>query len=212
MPSRGKHRKRGTPRGRTLDNGADPYRLVRYSHIFSAAVREVLELSLLKHTTQIPLTLHQFQLLKLMVVNGKHQVGQVAHFLGVSAPAATKNIDKLEGLGLVQRSALKGDRRASLLSVSAKGRRLVRRYEELKADRLATILESFTSEEISRFVRLLQRFSIQLYQSEKPDNGACLRCSAYIEDHCPVGQVRGGCPYQDARSDGTREVEEAPTA
>lgn len=194
------------PRKGAGNGTPDPFRLVRYSHIFASAVREVLESSLLKETTSLPLSQPQFQLLKLMAINGKHQVGQVATFLGVSAPAATKNIDKLERLGLVMRSALEGDRRATLLSVSAKGRTLVRRYEELKADRLAPILEGFTAEEIERLTKLLQRFAILLYESARPSSGACLRCSAYIEEGCPVGHVRGGCPYQDART--RQEIEE----
>ncbi len=53
-----------------------------------------------------------------MTLNGRHQAGELAEFLGVSAPAATKNIDKLERFGLVVRSPSKGDRRATQLSAS----------------------------------------------------------------------------------------------
>jgi DNA-binding MarR family transcriptional regulator len=183
--------------------GSDELRLVRYSHIFASAVREILELKLLREASAMPLTLSQFHLLKLMFLNGRHQVGEVADFLGVSPPAATKNIDKLEALGLVVRSPSKGDRRATLLSVSPKGRRLVRRYEELKAARLSPVLKKFGTEEREQFTRLLERFSLSLLEKElageHDHDGVCLRCDAYIQAGCPVGRLRGGCPYQTAR-------------
>jgi len=180
-------------------HGRGLLRILRYSHIFASAVREVLESKLLKEPTPLSLTLSQFHLLKLMSYNGQHQIGEVADFLGVSPPAATKNIDKLEGFGLLTRTPSKGDRRATLLSASPKGRRLVRKYEELKAARLEPVLKSFSRQEIESLSDLLKRFSVSLYESEEPLDGSCLRCAAYIEKNCPVGHVRGGCPYQEGR-------------
>ena len=144
-----------------------------------------------------------------MSVDGRHQLGQVADFLGVSPPAATKNIDKLERLGLVVRTPSKGDRRATLLSVSPKGRRLVRKYEDIKTTRLAPVLEGFQPEELGQFTGYLERFSALLLGLEQNEAGFCLRCAAYIEKGCPVGRIRGGCPYQKVHrkqpSEGTAE-------
>jgi DNA-binding MarR family transcriptional regulator len=180
-------------------SAGEALRLVRYSHIFASAVREVLELKLLRDVCPSPLTLSQFQLLKLMSTNGHHQVGEVADFLGVSPPAATKNIDKLERLGLVVRSPSKGDRRATLLTVSQKGRRLVRKFEDAKAARLSPVLERFQPEEIEQFSRLLERFSVSLLDVKPSGPSFCLRCAAYVEEGCPVGQILGGCPYEKIR-------------
>ena len=176
-------------------------RLVRSSHIFASVVREILDLKVLREASPVSLTLSQFHLLKLVVANGRHQVGEVAEFLGVSPPAATKNIDKLEALGLITRNPCTGDRRATLLSVSPRGRRLVRRYEELKVARLSPVLRKFRAEELEELCRLLERFSLSLLEKElrRDGDGLCLRCDAYIQSGCPVGQLRGGCPYQDAR-------------
>lgn len=179
---------------------ADRLRLVRQSHIFASTVREILELKLLHEASPVSLTLSQLHLLKLMCLNGEHQVGEVADFLGVSPPAATKNIDKLEALKMVARAASKGDRRATLLSVSPKGRALVRRYERLKAARLSPVLEKFRPEEVEQLSRLLERFSLSLLEKELAGgDGACLRCHAYLQSGCPVGRLRGGCPYQTTR-------------
>ena len=58
---------------------------------------------------------------------------------------------------------------------------------------------TFSREEIESLSDLLKRFSVSLYESEEPLDGSCLRCAAYIEKNCPVGHVRGGCPYQEGR-------------
>ena len=178
----------------------DQFRLLRYSHIFASVVREVLEVQLLAEVASDPLTLHQFHLLKLLSANGRHQMGEVAEFLGVSAPAATKNIDKLERLKLVARIPSEDDRRATLLTASTRGRRLVERYEELKTERLAPVFEAFSAEELEQLTRLLERFSLSLIKMEATeDGGLCLRCSAYYDDHCPVQHLQEGCPYQAVR-------------
>jgi DNA-binding MarR family transcriptional regulator len=201
MPRQADH---GRPIGgkpRSAENGDDSARLLRLSHIFSSAVREILELGLLQEVSPHPLTLSQFHVLRLMSFNAVHQLGEVAEFLGVSPPAATKNIDKLERYGLVVRKPSEADRRATELSVSAKGRRLVKAYEQLKADRLIPVFGEFCSEEIGQLATLLERFSVSLLQLATPDSDFCLRCAAYIESGCPVGDVRGGCPFERAREE-----------
>jgi DNA-binding MarR family transcriptional regulator len=170
---------------------------LRYSHLFASVVREILEVKFLDEVTPHSLSLPQFHLLKVITLNGVHQVGEVAVFLGMSPPAATKNIDKLHRLGLILRNPSKGDRRATLISPSAKGRRLVQEYEVLKAKRLSPVLEKFRPEEVNRLVRLLKRFSLSIIRLEDTEEGLCLWCAAYCEDSCPVARIRGGCPAAD---------------
>ena len=107
--------------GQTVEPDAvSLYRFLRYSHIFSAAVREIFESKYLAETCRESISLQQFHLLKLISLNGDHQIGEIAGLLGVSSPAATKNIDKLERLGLVMRTPSPSDRRATLLSVTSR--------------------------------------------------------------------------------------------
>jgi len=180
-------------------------RFLRYCHIFSTAVREILSTKYLAEVTKASLTQSQFHLLKLIALNGGHQLGQVADYLGVSAPAASKNVDKLARLGLVTRSPSVADRRATTLTASARGRGLVHRYEELKAKRLASLLKRFAPDEVEHLSELLERFAVSLLHQERPLRGFCLRCGVYIEEDCPIGRVRGGCPYQKTRGHVPRE-------
>ena len=169
--------------------------VLRRSHIFSSVVREILETRLLEEASPLPLTISQFHILKLMTVTGRHQIGEISTFLGVSAPAITKNVDKLERLGLVVRLPSEDDRRATWLAPSLKGKRLVEKYEELKTKRLHPVLDTFPAEDLERFSEMLERVSVALLRQEETPRGFCLRCAAYIETGCPVGHVRGGCPY-----------------
>jgi len=171
------------------------FAVLRRSHIFSSVVREILETKLLQETTPLPLTISQFHILKLMTVTGRHQIGEISTFLGVSAPAVTKNVDKLERLGLLIRLPSEDDRRATWLAASLKGQRLVEKYEELKAKRLYPVLDEISPGELDRFSEMLERISVALLRREETPRGFCLRCAAYIETGCPVGHVRGGCPY-----------------
>ncbi len=175
------------------------YRLLRHSHIFASVVREVLEVKFLREVTPYAISLSHFHVLKVIAINGDHQVGEVANFLGVSAPAATKSIDKLERLGLIVRTPSKGDRRATMLSPSARGRRLVQKYEDLEAERLSPVLDEFTREEQDLLADLLERFSLSVIEREASSGGLCLRCAAYRDQDCTVGVTRGGCPYQKGR-------------
>jgi len=204
VPARDPPRKKGSGNGRA--DPQDLFNLLRYAHIFSTVVQEILEVKLLGEVSSNPLSLSQFHLLKLISLNGQHQVGQVADFLGVSAPAASKNIDKLERLGLVTRAHSKGDRRAILLASSRKGRKLVKRYEELKARRLTPVLESFSTVDLRRLTHLLERFSVALIDAEERGEDLCFRCSAYFDDNCPVTHYHDDCPYQKVRQVGEESV------
>jgi len=190
----------------------DAFSLIRHAHIFSSAVRETLEIKLLNQIGAAGISLHQFHLLKLITLNGTHQIGEVADFLGVTPPAATKAIDKLEGMGLVARTPSTNDRRATLLSSSRQGRDLVNRYEVLKQQRLEPVLEEFSVDELSQLVDLLERFSLALIRTEGDSEGLCLRCSAYFDQHCPVQHLHNGCPYQKIIADKPRGAAKAEEA
>ena len=197
-------------RARVSDgNGHDDvFRLLRFSHIFASVVREFLELQLLHEVTEEDLSLSQFHLLKLIALDGEHQVGQVAEFLGISPPAATKNIDKMERLGLVSRVPSTGDRRATFLEPSRQGRKLVSRDEALKEDRLEPVLAGFTDKELKHLADLLERFSLRLINAQEPTTQICLRCSAYYDENCPVPHLQDGCPYKQVREHGGTECGE----
>jgi DNA-binding MarR family transcriptional regulator len=176
-------------------------RFLRFSHIFSSAVREILEEKFVREVSPGPLTRAQFRLLKLIALDGDPQVGEVASSLGVSAAATCKNLDTLERLGLVQRCNSPHDRRATLLSVSSKGRRVVRDYERLTSKRVAPVLGDLGQERVDQLCDLLEAVSVELLRREFKGEGTCLRCASYYQNDCPVQDIHGGCPSHAIRGE-----------
>ena len=184
----------------TAEGGRTFFSFLRSSHLFSSAVCETLEALPLREATPLPLTLPHLHLLRLMAGDGPHRLGAVAGFLGISPPAATKNTDKLESLGLVVRTPSKRDRRATLLTLSPAGRRLMQEIDRRKLGHLAPILEAFDPKEIELFSQLLERIAVTLLAKGDLAGDCCLRCAAYIEKGCSVARISGGCSFQDDRS------------
>jgi len=177
--------------------------LARNARIFASAVQEVLEEQVLEEAGQEELSVSNFHLLKLICRHGVHQAGEAAGFLGVSPPAATKNVDKLVRMGLLLRRPSGTDRRVQLVSASPTGQRLVDRCERLKLIRLHRVLPAFRLDEIEQLSSLLERFAAALYRAGRIDGGFCLRCAADVQGQCPVAPIRGGCPYQEGRQSKT---------
>jgi len=165
--------------------------LIRYSHIVSSVVRDILEAEPLEQAGGAGMTPRQFQLLEFIGLSG-HHVDDVARFLRVSPPAATKAVDKLERRGLVVRSSCAGDRRLTLLTCSDRGRELVDRYRKLQMETLAAAMGGLDREEIAG---ALERFARALIQLDATADGPCLRCSGYYDRDCPLQHTQRGCAY-----------------
>jgi DNA-binding MarR family transcriptional regulator len=197
----------GVGRSQRPADNAHLRQFLRSSHIFNAAVRRIIDARDLAESRGFSLTPSQLQLLKLITAEGQRTVSDVGAFLGVTTPAATKCVDKLERLGLLTRTPSTSDRRATMLSSSRAGRRLVRDYESVKRSRLEPALEQFSPGEIDQLTDLLERFAVALFSREKPRGESCRCCAAYIDDDCSIGRLRGGCPFQQPPADRTGEVD-----
>jgi DNA-binding MarR family transcriptional regulator len=168
--------------------------LIRYSHIVSSAVREILESDPLDQAGGAGMTPRQFHLLEFIALAG-HHIDDVAKFLRVSPPAATKAVDKLERRGLVVRGGCAGDRRLTLLACSDEGHQLVARYRTLQQETLASAMAGFDHDELSGLAAMLERYSLALISAESNADGLCLRCSGYYDRDCPLQYTQRGCAY-----------------
>jgi len=196
----------GPSRSRRPADGALVRQFLRSSHIFHSALREIIDARDLAESRGFSLTPSQLQLLKLISVDGQHTVSDVGAFLGVTTPAATKCVDKLERLGLLNRTPSTSDRRATMLSSSSAGRQLVSDYESVKRRRLEPALQEFSPREIDQLTGLLERFAVALFSREMPRGESCRCCAAYIDDDCSIGRLRGGCPFQQPPAGRTGEA------
>ncbi len=169
------------------------YRFLRCGHTLGSLLREILDESFLGNYCPLPLTRVQFCLLKLIFVNCSLQAGEVARYLGVSPAAITKNVDKLEDLGLVVRTVSRKDRRATLLSATDAGGMVVRRYESLKASHVLPAVEDISTETLQELCDVLDGVCVELFERAGGSRGICLRCAGYYEPDCPLRSALGDC-------------------
>jgi DNA-binding MarR family transcriptional regulator len=172
--------------------------LIRFSHIISSAVRQILEEDALREAGGDRMTPRQLHLLEFIAGSG-HHIDDVAKFLRVTPPAATKAVDRLEAFGLVSRSGCPGDRRLTLLTCTEAGTMLVARYRALQNETVTTALAMFTSEEIEAMTSMLERYSTALIAADARGAELCLRCSGYYDKDCPLQHSQRGCAYTTAR-------------
>jgi len=175
------------------------YRFLRYGHILSSLLREFLESDFLEQFCPHKLTRSQFCFLKLIAANSDLQVGELARCLGVSPAASSKNLDRLEELGLVVRETSSEDRRATLLSASDAGRQLVREFERLKAERLAPAVRELGEERTEEFCELLREVCLGLLERTTVADSPCLRCAGYYRPNCVVEELQGECALKPRR-------------
>jgi len=168
-------------------------RFLRCGHILGSLLREILEESYLSQRCAHALTRTQFCLLKLITLNADLHPSEVARYLGVTPSAITKNVNKLENLGLVTREYCTEDRRATLLSVSPDARRVVQEYEDLKLTRIAPVVDSLEENELDELCDLLEGLCVDLLKHGPTRTDACMRCAGYYSTECLVGAVQGDC-------------------
>jgi DNA-binding MarR family transcriptional regulator len=171
---------------------------LHHAHIFASTVREILEEKYLRQATSLEVTVPQLNLLKLIAHNGRHQVGELASFLGVSQAAASKNVDKLVRLKLITREVQQSDRRAASLSLTSRGKSVIHKYESLKEEKLKKILESLPPEDLSTLMQGLEKVAHLILEKEL-DRNRCMRCSAYYVKSCRLKPICGECLYLQTR-------------
>lgn len=135
--------------------------LMRTSNLVSTAIGDALEREPLREAGGEGMTLRQLQLLE-FIGSAVHHIDDVARFLGVTPPAATKAVDKLESLGLVSRASSPGDRRITLLTCSEAGELLVERVRWRQQQMLARAMDPFTDRDIDELTHLLERYALAL--------------------------------------------------
>jgi DNA-binding MarR family transcriptional regulator len=175
------------------------HRFLRYGHVLRSLLREFLEEDFLRQICPHRLTRSQFCFLKLIAANSDLQVGELARSIGVSAAAASKNLDKLERLDLVIRETSSEDRRAILLSASPEGRRLVGDYERHKAARLMPVIDTLGEEKTGILCDLLEEVCTGILARVEEPRETCLRCAGYYRPDCVFEEFQGECALKPRR-------------
>lgn len=117
-------------------------------------------------------------------------VGELAHCLGISNPAATKAIDRLVEKELVTRVENPGDRRTLIITLSETGEAALSAFLTGRQQTLDKIIEKLRPEERRAFRRGMRAFMTAAFLD---DHGriarACLHCGEEHREDCLVNQA-----------------------
>lgn len=107
----------------------------------------------------VEVTLAQHRVLVLLASRGSHTVGQVAREIGVDQSNASRILDRLERLDLVERSRSRTDGREVAASLLPRGREVVDAVSKAREQELATLLTELTTSERRAVTRGLTAFN-----------------------------------------------------
>ena len=85
---------------------------------------------------------------------GGARVGELAGGIGIDETTATRLVDRLEALGLVERQSLKGDRRVTIVRLTASGEKVVGEVARRREQFFSEVLAALEPEERAELVRL----------------------------------------------------------
>ncbi len=100
----------------------------------------------------------QFRILD-MVENLTDKPSEIARMLGVSPPAISALLEKLEEKSLLQRHFSTADRRRVILVLTGEGKRIVQRVDAQRRRRLGKVLRNMQREEREGLERALVAFN-----------------------------------------------------
>lgn len=102
------------------------------------------------------------QLVRTILANGPVRVTDLAAWQGVDKSTITPQVRRLEEAGLVKRGSDPADRRAALLSVTARGRRVCKRMDASAVAFISDVLSDWSDKDRSTFASLFDRFADDL--------------------------------------------------
>ncbi len=188
-----------SPAGKGRDLERD---LTMSAFVFAAAVCEVFESLSAAEAAAARMTTTHLKLLYLIARAGRRTVGDAAEFLGVSSAAASKTVDKLVRDGLLRRSRASEDRRASLLSATAAGRKLVASYAQARRRAARLFLDEFSDRELRTASRILDRLAEAIVCCVDEPKKVCMRCGTCSREDCRFKALgQGTCIYQSRTGD-----------
>jgi len=94
-------------------------------------------------------------------------VVELANLVGRDHSVVSRQVAKLESMGLVERQAAKGDQRVRFLRPSAKGQTMLDQFAVARRTVLTERLDDWTEEERSMLLDLLERFVATIAGAER---------------------------------------------
>ncbi|ANP45687.1 MarR family winged helix-turn-helix transcriptional regulator [Candidatus Viadribacter manganicus] len=110
-----------------------------------------------------------FPLLSRIGVFGPISVVELAAQAGRDHSTVSRQVERLEELGLVERRPSLSDRRVRLLAPTSKGHEILKRLAKVRRKKIKARLADFTDTERDQLIELLRRFSADEQGPRQPE-------------------------------------------
>jgi DNA-binding MarR family transcriptional regulator len=114
------------------------------------------------HEAGVSLDRALFPLLMGIQRHGPIGVVELAGLAGRDYTTVSRQVTKLESLGLIARHASKADKRVRAAAITAKGRRIAAALDEARERLASEVLANWSKKELQELVRLMRRFADDL--------------------------------------------------
>ncbi|UCH35494.1 MAG: MarR family transcriptional regulator [Armatimonadota bacterium] len=169
-----------------LDSRAECGKLLR---VFARWADDALVSDTLDSTGGHDLTRAQFRCLDFLGCHDGCHIGDVAQGLGISDPAATKLVDRLESKGLAGRKASREDRRVVHVQLSDAGAHVVDRLGRRFQGLLASAIDPLTDQKLNRLTRSLEDVLLAALNNPRVIERVCLHCGDGHSPDCVINQA-----------------------
>lgn len=157
--------------------------------MLSLAIQETVESKLQMELAGDRLSRSQWKLLEIFTTTTVGNVTEVAAYLGVSTAAASKAVDRLVRLNLLERTIDTLDRRHVRLALSPEGERLARAFLDGLHVRLQGLLGESGTSDLAEIRRLLDQLTARVLNAVGNPSGICLQCGLNAREACLVDEI-----------------------
>ena len=161
--------------------------------IMAQVITEICQRNTRKQVSEHPLSRNQCYILKILHTSGEFLISELARILEISPAAASKNIDRLEQMGMVVRQPHEGDRRSFEVKLLDKGHQIVEEINQLTTKKMGPLMSQFSQEEKTLLLDFLQRIVKYTLADETNMDLICLQCGGKCGSQCAVEVGEGIC-------------------
>ncbi len=177
-----------------LSNGIKHQHIADNIRLLSQIIYDVCEQNYLKSISP-SLSRNQLHILKVLMVSGAKSVSEIAEIFNVSAPAASRTVEKLVKGKLVTRTPVNSDRRSVTVNLTKKGETVVIEYDNIRFQKQSEALGHFTPAELKTFNTLLEKYIHHCVEQEDKISLICLQCDGTFRENCQIKEQNQTCFY-----------------
>ncbi|MEK6568050.1 MAG: MarR family transcriptional regulator [Candidatus Omnitrophota bacterium] len=137
-----------------------PDTIVRFADDVSRMLSDVMRKFLRRQTKEVVqgnISLPQVFILDALKDKSSMRMGELAGHLSVSMAAVTGIADKLVKSGFVLRGSVLGDRRVVNISITAKGREVIRRHNRARHKAIMDMFGHLSAEDREKYLEILTK-------------------------------------------------------